>query len=321
MSAPRYSVVICTRNRAASLGRTLQALARMTLPGPTEVVVVDNGSTDETPTVVRDVAAAMPFVLRYVVEPRPGKSVALNRGVETATGEFVAFTDDDAIPDPSWLTSLDAGFERYECDWVFGPVKPHWESAEPTWYSRELNGLFALLDLGSQPKQVHDLSESFYGVNCAVRRRSLLALGPYHEALGPTSGLGGGGEDSDMCLRAFMAHQTIWYVPNAVVEHVIAAERATRGFHRRRILKTRQQNYELTAKSGIQKKRVMGIPTFYFAHAIEELGRYLGAVLKRQRGRAFYHELRLLRFGGLFQQGLARAFRRSPAGRRPAVTL
>lgn len=99
------SVLICTRNRAVSLRETLASIAAMN-PGAVaawEVVVVDNGSTDQTQTVLRDFANRLP--LRVVTEARPGLAVARNSGLRAARGEIILFTDDDCVVAPDWMAT------------------------------------------------------------------------------------------------------------------------------------------------------------------------------------------------------------------------
>ncbi len=101
------SVIIPTRNRADSLHETLAAIGRVAVPDfiSAELIVVDNGSTDETKAVVHASAPAnMPT--RYVWEPRPGQNYAYNAGLARAEGEALVFTDDDVRPRAQWLEAM-----------------------------------------------------------------------------------------------------------------------------------------------------------------------------------------------------------------------
>jgi len=91
------SVVIATRDRATFLARALDSLAAQRGAPAFEVIVADNGSTDDTPRVIAARLASAPFALRSVVVPQPNRAAARNRAVEVAAGEIVVFVDDDVV--------------------------------------------------------------------------------------------------------------------------------------------------------------------------------------------------------------------------------
>jgi glycosyltransferase involved in cell wall biosynthesis len=105
MSSPLASVVIPTRNRPQAVEHCLDALAGQTMPpGSFEVLVVDDGSE---PTLVLDPARwASKISLKLIHQKNTGPAGARNRGVAEARGEFLAFTDDDCLPTPTWLEKL-----------------------------------------------------------------------------------------------------------------------------------------------------------------------------------------------------------------------
>ncbi len=96
----KVSVVVATFNGARTLDACLNALSRLNYPDY-EVIVVDDGSTDSTP----EIAARFAFA-RYIRQDNSGLSAARNTGIAAATGEIVAFTDDDCRPDEDWLHYL-----------------------------------------------------------------------------------------------------------------------------------------------------------------------------------------------------------------------
>ena len=115
---PAISVVVCTRDRAASLQRCLESLGDLDYPSY-EVIVVDNASvTAET----AEVTARFPF--RCVREERPGLDWARNRGIAEARHEIVAFTDDDVQVDRLWLRGIAEGFEEPDVMLVTGLTAP-----------------------------------------------------------------------------------------------------------------------------------------------------------------------------------------------------
>jgi hypothetical protein len=107
----RVTVVVCTRNRAEVLRRCLVDLSGLTYPD-LEVLVVDNAPSDSSTEDVVTAAAARDPRIRYARQVLPGLSRARNRGLELATGDVVAYTDDDVRVDPSWVHGLVRGFQR-----------------------------------------------------------------------------------------------------------------------------------------------------------------------------------------------------------------
>lgn len=106
MSNISVSVVICTRNRAQYLLECLQSFEKIHTDINWELVLIDNGSTDNTQTVISQFAANTSIALVMGQEPNKGLSYARNKGIELARGEFVAFTDDDCYPESDYVDKL-----------------------------------------------------------------------------------------------------------------------------------------------------------------------------------------------------------------------
>jgi glycosyltransferase involved in cell wall biosynthesis len=106
----QLSLVICTRNRAPQLAESLQSLTRLQCQLPWELVVVDNGSTDETRGVIKN--HGKDLLLKTVIEPQAGLGRARNQGWSVAQGDIVVFTDDDCYPADDFLSSVVRCFEE-----------------------------------------------------------------------------------------------------------------------------------------------------------------------------------------------------------------
>src|SRR6478752_3643594 len=117
------SIIICTRNRADSLKFTLESIGRMTVPieWNAELLVVDNGSTDHTSTVVSE-ARLNNVTLRYLSEPTPGQCHARNAGLRAAAGKVILFTDDDIRVPSNWVAAMCGPILSGEADAVAGAV-------------------------------------------------------------------------------------------------------------------------------------------------------------------------------------------------------
>jgi len=196
MDGSNVSVVIPVLNGARALPGLLGALATQTLP-PSEVVVVDNGSTDATASV------AGALGVRVVTEPRRGRARARNAGAAAATTDLIAFTDADCMPAPEWLQELAACLVRAplaagRVELRTGEPPSRWERLERLWrFDQERSvaaGWAATANLG-------------------VRRDAFEAVGGFDESYRQI------GEDVDFCLRARRAGFDLSYCDGAVTRH------------------------------------------------------------------------------------------------------
>jgi GT2 family glycosyltransferase len=219
--AATVSVIVCTRNRPGELERLLGSLASMPLQ-PTEIIVVDNAPTS---SLTEEVVAAAEGC-RYVLEPRPGLSIARNRGVRATIGDIVAFVDDDTVVHPDWLWRLAACFDSPDTMAVTGLVLPAaLETEAQLAFQRELGGL------NHGYRRVRFDSEFFAdweprgvpawfvgaGANMAFRREAFRKVGGFDERLG--AGAAGCSEDSEIWYRLLADGWTCIYEPSAVVFH------------------------------------------------------------------------------------------------------
>jgi len=208
---PRVSVVIPVRDGARTLPRTLATLAALD-PAPDELVLVDNGSADETPALLDAFAAAASHAKVLVVrEPRRGASVARNTGARVASGDIVAFTDADCCPRADWLAGLTEPFREAGVGAVAGQVL----ATSPRGVVETFSSLFTLQLSGPRARHTRwtPWSGGFPTANLAVRRDLWQRLGGFDESVTIY------GEDYDLCARLYGAGAAIVYTPDAVVEH------------------------------------------------------------------------------------------------------
>ena len=213
---PRVSVVVCTYNGSRVIRDCLEGLMRLDYPD-FEVIVVNDGSTDQTAQIVSE------YPFRLISTENRGLSAARNTGMLAATGEIVAYTDDDARPDPHWLQYLAHSFKKYGFAGVGGP------NLAPAG-----DGLVADCVANAPGGPVHVLlfdriAEHIPGCNMAFRHDVLQEVGgcdPLYRVAG---------DDVDLCWRVQQAGGTIGFHPAALVWH-----------HRRNFVKTywkQQQGY------------------------------------------------------------------------------
>jgi glycosyltransferase involved in cell wall biosynthesis len=132
------SVCVCTFKRPRLLQRLLRELDRQDTGGhfTYSIVIVDNDHLESARAVVSAFAGVSRTPTTYVVEPRQNIALARNKAVEHATGDFVAFMDDDEFPTPQWLQTLFKACRDYGVDGVIGPVKRHFDETPPRWVVR-----------------------------------------------------------------------------------------------------------------------------------------------------------------------------------------
>jgi succinoglycan biosynthesis protein ExoM len=129
------SVCICTYKRPAFLARLLKDLKDQETGGlfTYSVVVADNDGTESAKQVVDDFARQTDIQIKYCIQPEQSIALTRNKAVENASGDFVAFIDDDEFPANGWLLHLFKTCEEYRVDGVLGPVKRYFDEAPPEW--------------------------------------------------------------------------------------------------------------------------------------------------------------------------------------------
>ncbi len=195
---PFVSVIVPVRNDPR-IRRCLRALLGQTYPAErTELIVVDNRSSDETPVVVRE------HPVTLLVENRTlSPYAARNRGIERARGEILAFTDADCVPDKDWLTRAVAALEREGADLVGGRVR--FRFSEPPHAAEIFDSLHNL----DNDRSIAERGVAKTGNLCA-RRRVFEAIGPF-----PAARRSGG--DVEWTGRASGAGFALVYAADAVV--------------------------------------------------------------------------------------------------------
>jgi len=303
------TVAICTWNRAEPLRETLEQFTRLELDSRVtwELIVVNNNSTDHTDAVVESFADRLPIRLPQDVEP--GQSRARTLAIQAARGRIIAWTDDDVLVEPNWLTALLAAFAEFDAEWVFGPSLAKWPGFRPSWYSDRFANLFAQLDYGPSPFVVTNYEQSFFGLNHAGTRDAHMRLGGYRTEFGFKGTGGGVGEDVDMFYRALAAGMKIVYTPAALLHHVIPEARTRKRYHRNRVWVSHEVVFKYLPEMFPDVPMLLGMPRFLFGKAAQDAGQYLRAVVTGRRPDVFHYELQLLRFGRLLLEAARHGFR------------
>lgn len=224
-ASPDVSVVLASRNRAPQLRRLLLGLQQQRDAPKFEVIVADNGSQDETATVIAGLQDRLD--LRSVFVSRPGKSVALNAALRLARGAIIVFTDDDVFPDANWLANMAAAIaERPDCNVFGGRIDVDLDSV-PDWVRRSFNLMALLTGLHDRPNRElrYGRAEYPFGPNMAIRR-SLIAgvAAPYPEHLGPGTRFPVGDESAFLMAFSPPEARDRLFVPSARVVHQVEAD-------------------------------------------------------------------------------------------------
>jgi glycosyltransferase involved in cell wall biosynthesis len=237
---PSLTVAICTKDRPENLARCLESLVKLQTPNKPEgspcfeILVVDNAPSDEQ---TKELVASLSTV-RYVREPKPGLDFARNRGLEEATGDLLAFLDDDVVVDRQWLDGLmEAWAENPDAAAFTGLVLPYELATEAQILFEERGGFrrgFEKIRYGQilPGNPLHPCGAGIFGAGCnmAFRREILLKLGGFDDALDTGAPLPGGG-DLDIFYRVIRAGYPLVYEPQYMVFHQ----------HRREYEKLRRQ--------------------------------------------------------------------------------
>lgn len=231
----KISIVIATYNRGEKLVRTLRSLASQSLPADEwEAVVVNNNSTDDTPAHFAKFVRENPGLnIRMVDEPRQGVSWATNTGIGQTRGDIVAFVDDDEEVNQGFAAAYLDFFARHpEVAFAGGKILPEYESGRPAWMSSYTERPIAgTIDKGNAEKPFGKGYPG--GGNMAVRRLVFGKYGMFDTGLGRTGDNPVGGQEKDFYRRLTAAGEPVWYVPGAVIFHIIPPEKLTMKYFRR----------------------------------------------------------------------------------------
>ena len=194
-AAPLISLIVASRNRARDLRRCLQSIDRAAAHADScEIIVIDNGSVDDTPGVIREFCEAKAALFQHCHEPRQGLSRARNAGLRHASGKIIAFTDDDCVVEDDFFVAMEAHWRNISGPALCGGrvVLGNPDDQPFTIRNGERGERFA--------RDVHPAG-FVQGCNFAFNRGVLELVGEFDERLGAGS-VFRAGEDTDYLIRA-----------------------------------------------------------------------------------------------------------------------
>jgi glycosyltransferase involved in cell wall biosynthesis len=200
-STPKVSVVIPVYNGGGTISKTVEHLLRQSLSAH-QIIIVDDGSTDDTVQILES------FGDRIIPlsKENGGPASARNCGIVAATGEFVAFTDSDCLPDQDWLYSLIRGFDSPLVAGVGGVVR----GAE----HGLLNDYIDTIDLLNPRRNAAGEIQHLVTANACFRRSALVEAGLFNERFRKP-----GGEDTELSEKLHDLGYQLKTADNAVIIH------------------------------------------------------------------------------------------------------
>jgi len=216
----RLSVIVSTRNRAYAVGACLDSIAAALVrafPLDAEIIVVDNGSTDDTAHTLAARAAASPVPVRVLSEPRAGKARALNLAVRAARGDLLAFTDDDCKLHGEYVNDL---LRHASGDSELVLRGGRIELGDPTDlpFAIDMRSTRMRWTFTANAAWHENVERSVTGCNMTMPRALVEQIGPFDENFGPGSRVGSA-DDTEYVFRAYLAGVKLEHVPDMTVFH------------------------------------------------------------------------------------------------------
>ena len=219
------SIVIASKNRAKELERTLLSLLtdENLANSDWEVVVIDNGSSDQTSHVCTSFARSFPKHFRFLRESLPGKSNALNTGFRAISADIIALIDDDVLCQADYLHGIRSAYQGGKNIAAQGRVFVDYHGKRPAWFDDDeyFDQMMLLTDLGDQQCE---LSRSPWGVNMVVPASAIEKSGGFCPQLGAGVRICFG-EDAEFGRRLRNSGLSVMYMPEIVVRHQVSLER------------------------------------------------------------------------------------------------
>jgi glycosyltransferase involved in cell wall biosynthesis len=235
VSDSALTILFATRNGEHVLRRTLEAYCGLEAPAQAwKMVIVDNGSDDLTPAILESFKERLP--LESLEQPIAGKNRALNCGLRAIEGRLVIVTDDDAIPNSSFLTAWSKYLDK-QCDHELfgGSIDPLFEVPPPKWILKSNNQfdfLYAARDLDEGPIAANEI----FGPNMAVRSAVFERGFRFKEDIGPDGSDPGYpmGSETEFCCRVGLSGAKAWFAKEPRVQHLVRRSQLARSYWAKR---------------------------------------------------------------------------------------
>jgi glucosyl-dolichyl phosphate glucuronosyltransferase len=214
---PIVSIIVCTRNRAELLRENLKSLSVQSANSNNfEVIVVDNGSTDQTREVIQRFASQNDNI-RRVLEPRVGLSHARNRGCKEAKSDWLVYLDDDTMAPKNYVDRVIHTTRHYDFDCFGGAGMPLFAFGKPKWAKhRYFSNENKLSEVGELPGKIF-----VDGFNCAFKKKRIEEYGGFSPSIGMKGDLIAYGEETQLQIKMRRDGKKIGFDPELVVANVV----------------------------------------------------------------------------------------------------
>lgn len=303
----RFSIVICTHNRADLLQECLEAAFSEMRANDAfgEILVIDNASSDRTREVVETFARRTNGDrVAYLFEPKPNLCIARNRGIEEANGKIIIFLDDDAIVESGWLAACLGAFDGFpDAVAAGGEILPRLTVPPPAWFQSPLTHIYTVISLEGTTVRPFPHGGHPLGANMAFRREAFLER-RFSERLGRSGSRLMTGDEAEICASIRREGGTILYVPEMKVRHHIHPERLTESWAKERYYfeGVSQASMRLGWRSRLKTSCAMGAKFIFFVATLPFLSSH---------SRQLLWTCRIQKSVGYFAQLLGLADRRS----------
>lgn len=235
------TVIIPTFNRDSLLDRTLKSISRQNCKNDFEVIVIDNGSTDNTKNICEQHKLTIKN-LNYHYDNTPGLLTGRHKGVEISTGEILCFLDDDVDLNPDYLENVyDIFKQNPQLKLATGPCLPEYEVPPPAWlkyfWQNTSDGSFchwlSLLDFGMEEKTVNP--NFVWGLNFCIRKDTVIELDGFHpDSLPKHLQKYQGDGETGLTRKAEALNYMAGYYPGLSLKHYVSKERLTSDYFSKR---------------------------------------------------------------------------------------
>lgn len=246
----KISIIVITRNRKLFLSKCLSPLVEQIRDNSfIEVIIVDNGSSDDTEDYLKDFTEKN-IQFHYFVENQIGASYARNKGIAESRGSWLCFLDDDGIPEVDFVTKLNFTIENYQFDGFGGMWYPYSENEIPSWIPKEVTTM-RMLTIG--------INEIPYGETvaagiCAFKKDIVIKSGCFSTQVGPRDGKMGYGEEDFLQQKIWQLGGKIGFNPDWKMLHYVSEPKFSLIWNLKRYyLKGRDSNAYLGSITFIKK--------------------------------------------------------------------